>query len=423
MIQNKNYCTENDHHFVEEGKTTVMARDKKTKKQWSMHGGDGRESPPSSSEKSSNKTKKGLTQSLDTENPMFKGLVLISSPTKKPVSGSNISNNSKGVSRSMVSLAKGSQDLDSSAYPIQHVPSASSSRLFGTRARSPSVSALDEAILQTPQKGSPRDPASYHPTVGDILSSRRPGLGRHCSDYQLQSQGFNKQQFALSLSSSIPPKMATAPIAIISDWSSFVQNKSQEPFEPQSQHSKQWSTSKMSSSDVGVNVSRHIVAPDKLTMAIDREIEERRQQQELERSERPLETGKKPSSAMEPTLAPVTILTVPESVASFAVLTSVDESNKNGKRQDEPSGITSTVPEPSASLSLVQEKTVEQEKDVNRYTIQATSTTLVVNVDVGDITGSSRSPRSPRSPASPVTSPVPPSVPRRSPFRSAPIII
>ncbi|KAK3820005.1 MAG: hypothetical protein J3Q66DRAFT_165459 [Benniella sp.] len=426
MIQNKNYSTENDH-FVEEGKTTVMASDKKSKKQWSMHEGDGggsEKSSPSSSEKPGNKTKKGLSQSLDTENPMFKGLVLISSPTKKPVSGSNISNNGKGFSKSMVSLAKGSQDLDSSAYPIQHVPSASSSRLFGTGARSHSVSVLDETIVQTPHKSSPRDPASYHPTVGDILSSRPPGLSRHCSDYQLQSQGFNKQQFVPSLSSSIPPKMATAPIAMTSDWSSFVQNKSQEPLELQSQHNKQWSISKMSSSDVGVNVSRHIVAPDKLTMAIDREIEERRQQQDLERSERPLGTGKKPTLAMEPTLAPVTILTVPGSVAPLAVLTSVNESNKNGERQDEPSGTTSTVPldlsEPSASLSLGREKTVEQEKDVNRYTTQAAPATLVVNVDVDDITGSSRSPGSP---TSPVTSPVPPSVPKRSPFRSAPILI
>ncbi|KAI8350832.1 hypothetical protein B0O80DRAFT_428375 [Mortierella sp. GBAus27b] len=164
---NRRYCTENDIHPLEkEERSSVVTNDKKTKKLWSGRDGGAssgglEKTPPSWSDKSSNKTKRGMSHSLDTDNPMFKGLVLISSPIKKSSgsSGSSISN-SKGHSKSMTSLAKGSPEMDMGSYSGYQQPppvpyhgssatssssSSSSSRLPGTRARSPSVSALDEA--------------------------------------------------------------------------------------------------------------------------------------------------------------------------------------------------------------------------------------------------------------------------------------
>ncbi|KAF9962579.1 hypothetical protein BGZ65_008699 [Modicella reniformis] len=180
-----------------EGRTTTS--DKKTKK-------------------SGNKIKKVITQSLDTE--MFKDLILISPPRK--FSGSSGSS-SKGHSKA---TTKGSFDSDTSMpsnlrHHATSTTTTSTSRLLRTRVRSPSVSVVEERLLNKDSQG-----YSVPLTIEAILV-------RYDHD-----------------SKSMPPKAASAPISISSDW------------------------------------SHHLA----------KEVESRRQQQELERSEKTLEANKGPIS-------------------------------------------------------------------------------------------------------------------------------
>ncbi|KAF8937810.1 hypothetical protein BGZ58_002128 [Dissophora ornata] len=306
IISGKKYCTDNDLHPIQiaekEEKAAAAASAKKTKKLWSVYGSS---SQPPSSDKASNGSgsKKTTSDSLDPKNPMYKGLVLISAPSKK--SSSRSSSSTKGLSKSMSSLSKGSE-LDT--------PLTSATRLlvhdnahFPSRTRSPSVSVLDEAPQSAIHEHSQKLSVIHTPTVGDILSSRTATLTKShgasaASQQDVFALSFNHRTTQKHPSASQGQKYVTAPISLSTGNWAQGQQQLQRCVGPE----LEGHASQVSKQTITQNVSRHIVAPDELTMAINQEVEERRQKQEQERLEKSLEASKRPTSIMGPASSAIT---------------------------------------------------------------------------------------------------------------------
>ncbi|KAF9380617.1 Pleckstrin y domain-containing A member 4 [Podila verticillata] len=184
---------------------------KKSKKLWSGFGGSSSSSssqllisepiavgPPSNSPTDPRNTS-SLSRSIDTNNPWFKDLILISSPPKPssihsaanvatPTSNSKKSSGRGFISKSMVSLSKSSTSLDHALPPppsYSHHQYRDSVSL--NRARSPSISILESPrhsyqplVPNTPQsakllsirhlQGSEQFTSDPIPSVGDLLT-------------------------------------------------------------------------------------------------------------------------------------------------------------------------------------------------------------------------------------------------------------
>ncbi|KAI1307333.1 Pleckstrin y domain-containing A member 5 [Mortierella claussenii] len=330
----KKYCTDSDVIslptvlYKDEKAGATSASSKKTKKLWPLYSdnaGSGSSAPTSGakSHASTNSGRKTVSRSLDTSNPMFKSLILVSSPTKKFSSGSSSSRSDsstitegKRSSKPIISLPKTLSDPQSEGtISGNHLPtSVSSSKIQGfdltappvsSRTRSPSVSALERAAH--PQQDSM---TLHRPIVGDIISSRSslgPPVDSFASSLLYrpsqklrtlhQGQKYQHQQSTNQVVSS--PKISTAPIAIITnEWSMHVKSQQKKQqlslrcvdpalLQYHNRQEVQYVASSSTSLDLGYrqsidtgSVSRHIVAPDELTMAMRGDQEQHQQQQE-----------------------------------------------------------------------------------------------------------------------------------------------
>ncbi|KAF9914729.1 Pleckstrin y domain-containing A member 4, partial [Lobosporangium transversale] len=311
----RSYCTDNDYDDLcylpsvdEEGNSPTAAsvlasaNPKKAKKLWSVYGGSGSESRKA--EKASNGSKRAVSQALDADNPMLKNLVLISPPSKKS-SPSRKSDNGKKhnkvFSKSMTCLpneptSMGHYSVDTrptGAGPHSAAPSslASSPRALASRARSPSVSILDEAyqlasidysqkrvILMHRQNGS----ASADPSAAFESSFIQQSGQKLPIPYQGQRQQQHGLQFR-------PSRASTAPIHTIkNDWGTHVQDQRfysqpQRCIAPALIRQQHHSQPAQVTGDANGAILRHIIAPDELALAIDLEMEESRRKQEIER--------------------------------------------------------------------------------------------------------------------------------------------
>ncbi|KAG0267721.1 hypothetical protein BG011_000033 [Mortierella polycephala] len=297
-------CADNDLQLPQisdkEAKGALALNGKKSKKLRSVSGGSTRHLPSSSSAPSTLETKgigiggkKTDVYAFNADNPMLKGLALITPPSKKQYSNnhdhsanqnnnsSSIGNGNKGFSMSMTSLTKGNDQ-----HYKRHVtaPLLGSSSLVGldnfhsdsSRTRLPSVSVLDGSAPSSPGR----------PSVSDILSSRLSSISRVLStptSPTLQPERHRSMRKSKHHQAPSSPIIVTAPISLLNtDWT-FHDADFQQPFmlEPRSSNE---------SSDI-YNITQHIVAPDELAMAIEREVEERKlqlmqQQQQHEKVER-----------------------------------------------------------------------------------------------------------------------------------------
>ncbi|KAF9357424.1 hypothetical protein BGX26_003758 [Mortierella sp. AD094] len=518
--RSKNYCTDSDlspfEVFDKEAKAAMSNDGKKTKKLWPVYGNSG---PATSADKTSGNSsgesgRRSTGQSLDSNSLMLKNLVLVSLPAKKN-SNSITTATTKGFSKSMVSLTRGSEfdtrpnlAPPSPASPSEHRNHALFPPEKNTyRTRSPSVSVLEEALQSASHEYSQyiqKQTPTHRPITGDILYSRSPPqVDPTFLKRSIQSQKQHSKQPQ-------SPKAATAPISLItSDWNTIsrVQRNISQPVrcvDPELQQLRLHQPYLSPTKPTG-NVSRHIVAPDELAMAmsVDQETEGKRQQQELESIDKTEERlipviGRAP--VVSPTYTPSdykphSILTaVPESVSSpsptlttvieatpsldddTTSLTNEDISSKLGsshssdstehqmtvttaaawslpppKRHNyfvgqEAAAVQQTTREPSSrsfipsqstkpAVQMVETrdaKSINVEPGKESYelqgeqgeaheillsAIQATETWSTVTVNTGEFLQNTTR----ESPASPTSPTLPPTLPRRSPFRSAPI--
>ncbi|KAF9935595.1 Pleckstrin y domain-containing A member 7 [Mortierella alpina] len=265
---------------------------KKSKKLWSVCESSGSsQSPEKSSSLQSGGTggKKTVSQSLDSNNSMLKGLVLIC-PSKKQNRDSHVS--SKGLSKSMSSLFKGidqhGPEDHQQATPLLTPPgsfhlesgpfSSSLSSSFtsssSTRIHTPSVFHMEDHFT----------PSLHRPSVGDILSSRLPVLSKSPTsppshpDGQLHHRPIKNDNVLKKQSRSTIPKTTTDLMSSLdNEWRCVDPNPRQSPPYPPARHAY---------NDEGnpfrANVSRHIVAPDELALAIEKEDAEEKEQKERE---------------------------------------------------------------------------------------------------------------------------------------------
>ncbi|KAF9106460.1 hypothetical protein BGX27_009165 [Mortierella sp. AM989] len=514
----KNYCSDNDLFPFEtldkEGKAALANEGKKSKKLWSVYGSS---SPTTSSDKtgggSSGNSKRSTSKSLDSDSSMFKNLVLVSLPSKKG-GNSNATATTKGFSKSMVSLSRGSE-CDNHHYPappspsdIHNYPLFSSAGSFTSRTRSPSVSVLDEAnhsaSHEYPQY-TQNQSISNRSAIGDISSLRSPQLDANSPAFlkrSLRKLPLIQQGQKLQPKQPLPQKASTAPISLITnDWNTTIrgQRSLSQPLrcvDPELQQPRVQNSYISSPTKSTENVSRHIVAPDELAMAmaIDREAEGKRQQQGLECVEKSEKSNWKPTvdGTSEEKSHSVTILTVtPESeVSPTPTLTTIveaastladdttpragEETSASGSREQTQTAVTTTaawsLPPPKRLNNPDGQETVTTQHTTRKITtrsslpthatsaaqaaekrnskgtdlecskqpsspavkendqgdeahaiplsaIKGTETQPAVAVNIGEsLQGSTR-----ESHASPTSSVSPPILPRRSPFRSAPI--
>ncbi|KAI7821900.1 hypothetical protein BC939DRAFT_478087 [Gamsiella multidivaricata] len=441
VTSGKKYCTDHDLPLMQivdrEENVTAATSPKKTKKLWNAYGGGGQppvlEKANGGCGSGTSLGRKNVSQTLDTNSSMFQSLILVSAPSKKSSSSSGKQDH-KGFSKSMSSLTKGSEGEAGDPLHLllsPYSPASSSSKLVGfdqstaslssrSRMRSPSVSVLDE-VLQSSSRSS------------------------------TQKLHNNRQPYSSNL---LAPKITTAPISLITnDWSTHVHNQ-----RCQQQRCIDLELERIGRDSVG-DVAKHIVAPDELAMAINQEVEERIQKQGLERFDRSQEEESRPVSIMRPATSPETDNVSdgnsegrPTSAATSALVgvtesyvdvfkadlpahdtgkedvqgNAVQKNDSGSSPNDEAHEIllsafaaTASAPESTCSSSF----SGRTEGAVDNAVIGAVRVKSPPTVSV--VTGDSlRSPigrpltESPRSSTSPV---LPPALPRRSPFRSAPI--
>ncbi|KAF8954525.1 hypothetical protein BGZ46_002887 [Entomortierella lignicola] len=345
MIWNKGYCTDNDllpfEILDKESNAASMNEGKKAKKLWSVYGNSGSITSPDktgSGNNGSGNNRKTTNQSLDSNNAMLKNLVLIS-PVKKSSSGSKGSNTT-------------STTKDTSS---------------ASRVRSPSVSVLDEALAAASREYAEYTQKQFlnRPTAhnGDILYSRSPA--------QQDSNSFNLLKKSIQgqkQQSKQPPssRATTAPISLItSDWNTIsrTQRNQSQPIrciDPELQQHRLHQPFQPHASKPTETISRHIVAPDELAMAlaIDQEAEgKRREQERIEKTE-------------ENNNRPISIMTAnPMSVVTSTPLASPVEGNNlsDDKSPLHPVTSLSAIPEsvvsPSMNLTTVEEAMSSFEND------------------------------------------------------------
>ncbi|KAF9196625.1 hypothetical protein BGZ49_002732 [Haplosporangium sp. Z 27] len=386
MIWSKGYCTDNDllpfEILDKESNAASMNEGKKAKKLWSVYGNSGSitiSDKTGSGNNGSGNNRKTTNQSLDSNNAMLKNLVLIS-PVKKNNSGSkgsNTTSTTKGFSKSMTSLSKVSES-EAHNHPVPPFPVSPSNHhhnhhVFSpdtssaSRVRSPSVSVLDEALAaasreyaEYTQKQFLNRPPAHN---DDILYSRSPA--------QQDSNSFNLLKKSIQgqkQQSKQPPssRATTAPISLItSDWNTIsrTQRNQSQPIrciDPELQQHRLHQPFQPHASKPTETISRHIVAPDELAMAlaIDQEAEgKRREQERIEKTE-------------ENNNRPISIMTAnPMSVVTSTPLASPVEGNNlsDDKSPLHPVTSLSAIPEsvvsPSMNLTTVEEATSSFEND------------------------------------------------------------
>ncbi|CAO3564948.1 unnamed protein product [Mortierella alpina] len=388
-----NHGLENDYLSPEimnkdESQATTVSG-KKAKKQWSVCGISGSlPSPEKSSNLQSGSSggKKTASQSLDSNNSMLKGLVLIT-PSRKQSRDSHAS--SKGLSKSASSLFKGMDQhspedhhhttplpTPPGSFHLENSPFLSSS--------SSSFASSSSSRIQTPSvfyMDDPFTPSPHRPSVGDILSSRLSVLPKsptsppsypHDLPHHRPTKNVSVQR---KQSRSTFSKTSTDLISSLENgWRCVDPSLQQSPPTPQPvpAYSNEGNPFR-------ANVSRHIVAPDKLALALEKEDAEEREQKETE------------------------------------VLRKVSHDNQG------------TNYEAKVSLSVGEAFEADDDADVAVLaggTVEDSSKDALHDIDVP-----LHPPRSnpqvmdlSSTPASPLP-PVPPALPKRSPHRSAPIVL
>ncbi|KAG0081524.1 hypothetical protein BGZ90_007615 [Linnemannia elongata] len=243
----------------------------------------------------------------------------ISSPIMMKADGSLLTNHNSGSgrglsSRSMVSLPRDAEfGIDPSTVPLppSHFRSLASSP---TRRRSPSVGVLEESFSQQGQQQDYNQPSEISTKSNGGYSLRPqtplsaapsqplppPPPRAPSSESSHRPSGNNKETFSLSrkmgqqMGSEFGAVEKTALSGTALDGNYFVANHhrtmqklqlSRKPQPPQQQqqfidqHQFQQQQQQQSELFKGVGVSRHIVAPDELAMAIEMEAEEMRRRQ------------------------------------------------------------------------------------------------------------------------------------------------
>ncbi|KAF9425417.1 hypothetical protein BGZ76_003248 [Entomortierella beljakovae] len=341
--RNQIHCGKNDLSPLEildrETKAALATEGKKTKKLWSVYGNPG--STPSGEKSNGSSGKRSNSQTQESNHSMFKNLVLVSMPSKKHSSNnSTATSTTKGFSKSMISLPRASEsdpqhNSSHSTSPLDNTHLTIMTDGSSTRARSPSVSVLDEALQSTS-----REHSQTPPSVENIISSRP----RNNADPYSQSilKGYidlhgwsipqKKQSKPTNQTPSQKPNSAIS--AITMDWKSPQRNSKIQPqplrcVDPELQQNHLYYTQlRTPTKQIGVGgVSRHIIAPDELAMAmaIDQEAEGKRQQEAMESNQRPISFLTSPLALAERNTKhsdkphPLTITTAfPESTAAVA---------------------------------------------------------------------------------------------------------
>ncbi|KAG0314595.1 hypothetical protein BGZ99_008041 [Dissophora globulifera] len=332
---NKKYCTSNDLQPIQAEEKDEQAVDmsdvKKAKKLWPVYGSSSQSAPIDKN------GKRSLRQALDTDSPMFKRLILVSVPPKKPSGKSNSGNSDKISNGNGNPLSNGPATPESGSRQDQTLFQHSLNTASSSRTRSPSVSVLDDVLQSTTNTvydangidSAPRKQSfgstQHRPAVGDILLSRGSSLGTRSpkaasgsNQQDVFAPNFlnnrpitqQKQRHANQQSPSSPSsKMAITPISSVTcEWNSYEQRC----LDPEVNQHQDVINKQVASSN---SVTRHIVEPEKLAMdmSIEKKEEERRhqhQQHELERLGKMQDGGNRPTSIMGPemtmsTLAPI----------------------------------------------------------------------------------------------------------------------
>ncbi|KAG0014109.1 hypothetical protein BGZ80_010647 [Entomortierella chlamydospora] len=401
--RSKNYCTDGDLSPIEvidkEAKAAVSNDGKKSKKLWQVTSGD-----KASGSGSNESIRRSTSQSLDSNSLMLKNLVLVSLPIKKHSnshSNSHTTTTAKGFSKSMVSLNRGSE-LDtrpslgspSSASPLEHRNHGLFSSERPThRTRSPSVSVLEEAFQSGSHEYSQfiqKQTLMHGPIDGNILYSRSP----------------------LAPSHSQHPKAVTSPISLITgDWNPISRGK-RNITQPVRCVDPELHLHKPSPPPIKPNedVSRHIVAPDELAMAmlVDQEAEGRRQQQESESIDQAAAPESEPSPS--PTLTAV-----------IEPTSSLDDDTISLTNEDISLKLGSSCSSDSTERPTTAAWSLPPPKRPNYYMGQEAAAAAGITVNTRDYPQQDPTAATRESPTSPISPVLPPILPRRSPFRSAPI--
>ncbi|KAG0297387.1 hypothetical protein BGZ98_000615, partial [Dissophora globulifera] len=322
---NKKYCTSNDLQPIQSEEKDEQAADmsdvKKAKKLWPVYGSSSQSAPIDKN------GKRSLRQALDTDSPMFKRLILVSVPPKKPSGKSNSGNSDKISNGNGNPLSNGPVTPESGSRQDQTLFQHSLNTASSSRTRSPSVSVLDDVLQSTTNTAydangvdsGPRKQSfgstQHRPAVGDILLSRGSSLGTRppkaasgSNQQDVFAPNFlnnrpitqQKQRHANQQSPSSPSsKMAITPISSVTcEWNPYEQRC----LDPEVNQHQDVINKQVASSN---SVTRHIVEPEKLAMdmSIEKKEEERRhqhQQHELERLGKMQDGGNRPTSIMGP---------------------------------------------------------------------------------------------------------------------------
>ncbi|KAG0029335.1 hypothetical protein BGZ82_008021 [Podila clonocystis] len=408
------------------GATSVPSKDgkdiKKTRKLWSGFGGSSSSSSspsqtliseplaighPSSASPPDPRATPGLSRSIDTNNPWFKDLILISSPPKPssihsatsiPTSTSSSKKvSSRGfTSKSMVSLSKSSTPLDLVLPPP---PSHSHLQEFRdsvslNRARSPSISILESSprhsIVPTNVNASAITPQSpkllsfsrqHHQGLEPFMSDPIPSVGDLLTGFSNDEDSLKEQLPTTSLTGSrrcksgpIPTPTATAPLSPrLPAWTRFGDKSQAQKYsnwcvDPEVQtllHDDVRGRSSYHAQDFGqqhspsmkyiAGVSRHILAPVELAQAMEQEEEEARR---LKQSREKQGEGRVVSEQDAPPPLPLRRgLTMRQSPASEP--SSLDIASKKqeaGDKNPAPEAITVDSPADEILLSAISAK-------------------------------------------------------------------